>query len=295
MQGKRFKFGGLAVTCCAVVIGVAAGQVLLPSEAGAVSGLTRVAKRTESDSSTSKTVAARCPSGQRVVGGGGTVIRGRGQVVLQRLQPTRTATDDRFVVGAREDATGYSQNWRLTAVALCSDPLPGQVIATGTSGPLSDRLQSTLAFCPPGTDQVGFGGRVDGAGQVYMTDLYPSFVAPPPGTFGRAREDANGFAGSWSLTAYTVCANTAAGFINVVAGTPASSVNKSATVSCPAGSRVHSAGLQLGGMGTAPIDGVFVDKVAIDPQLTSITVRGVEDQTATSQNWSVRANALCAP
>jgi hypothetical protein len=62
----------------------------------------RTRSRTVSDSSTTKRVAARCPAGKRVLGGGGAVVNGAGQVVLQRLQPTQTATDDRFVVGARE-------------------------------------------------------------------------------------------------------------------------------------------------------------------------------------------------
>jgi hypothetical protein len=296
MWQARSRFGRLALAATATMIGLTAGQAFVASQAKAVPGLDRETSATESDSSSSKTIAARCPSGMRVLGGGGAVIGGRGQVVLERLQPLRTASDDRFVVGAREDETGYSRTWRLEAVALCADPLPGQVIASGASGPRSDRLQSTLAFCPPGTDQVGFGGRVARAGaQVYLTDLYPSFVAPPPGTFARAREDADGFAGSWSLTAYTVCASTAASFTGVSAGTAATSVNKSATVSCPPGSRVHSAGFQLAGVGINPIDGVFVDKVTIAPGLDSVTVRGGEAETGTNDAWSVRANALCAP
>jgi hypothetical protein len=296
MRRDRCKFGRLAVACAVTVIGLAAAQAVVANQAQAVSGLVRVAKTTVSDSSTSKTVAAECPAGQRVIGGGGAVIGGRGQVVLERLQPTRTATDDRFVAGAREDETGYGRDWRLRAFALCSDPLPGQVIATGVSGPLSDRLQTTLAICPPRTHQVGFGGRIErGAGQVYTTDLFPSFVAPPTGTFMRAREDTNGFAGAWSMTAYTVCASSAAGFTNVVSAAPASSRNKSATVSCPTGTQVHSAGFQLGGAGTSPIDGVHADRVTIDSRLGSITVRGVEDEDRTNANWSVRASALCAP
>ena len=86
-------------------------------------GLQRTIKASVSDSSTSKTVTARCPAGKQVLGGGGTVTGGRGQVVLERLQPVQATTGDRFVVGAREDGTGYSGSWRLTAYALCANPL----------------------------------------------------------------------------------------------------------------------------------------------------------------------------
>ena len=108
MRESSSRFGRL-VACGAIVIGLAAVQSLLASQAEAVPGLQRSTKTSVSDSSTSKTVTAKCPAGKRVLGGGGTVTGGRGQVVLQRLEPVQTATDDRFVVGAREDGTGYSR------------------------------------------------------------------------------------------------------------------------------------------------------------------------------------------
>ena len=73
-------------------------------------------------------------------------------------------------------------------------------------------------------------------------------------------------------------------------------MNKSATVSCPADTRVHSAGGQLTPAGSGPVDpSLVIDKVAIDPELRSVTVRAVEDETGTATNWSVRALALCGP
>jgi hypothetical protein len=190
------------VACGGFVIGLAAIQALLASRAEAVPGLQRITKTSVSDSTTSKTVAARCPVGKRVLGGGGTVTGGRGQVVLERLQPVQTATDDRFVVGAREDGTGYSSNWRLTAYALCANPLPGYGILPSTSGsPSSNSPQGTISFCI-GPTQVGFGGRINGgAGQVHLTNL----VRDPGFTSIAAQEDASGFDGAWTVTAYAVC------------------------------------------------------------------------------------------
>jgi hypothetical protein len=279
----------------AIVIGLLAGLVFAAS-AQAVPGLERVDATSVSDSSTNKRIAAKCPAGKRVVGGGGYVANGGGQVVLQRLQPKQAATDDRFVVGANEDDTGFDGDWSATAYALCSDPLPGQQV-TGLSIPrVSDGLQSQLALCPGTQTQIGFGGRImAGAGQVHITDLFPFFDAPPSVTFIRAREDANGFDGIWSPTAYAVCADTpSTGFTQVGATSPSDSENKSATVSCPAGTQVHSAGGALL-PGAANASNLIVDKVKIDPALSSVTVRGVEDENGTGDAWAVRANALCAP
>jgi hypothetical protein len=154
-------------------------------------------------------------------------------------------------------------------------------------------VKSVLAFCP-GQTLVGFGGRVTGgAGQVHLTDL--SFFTPPSITEFFAREDANGFDGLWSATSYTVCADAAAGFTSVFASSPASSENKSASVSCPPGTQVHSAGGVLIAGASAPLSSLLIDKVSIDPSLSSITVNGVEDETGTDDNWTATAVALCAP
>jgi hypothetical protein len=278
----------------ASVIGLAAVQALLASQAEAVPGLQRTTKTSVSDSSTSKTVAARCPVGKRVLGGGGTVTGGRGQVVLQQLQPVQTATDDRFVVGAREDGTGYAGNWQLTAYALCANPPPGySILPSGSGSPSSNSPQNTLSFCI-GQTLVGFGGSINGgAGQVHLTSL-----ARDANGFATiaAQEDADGFDGAWIAFVYAVCASTPANLTLAFATTPASSASKSATVTCPAGTRVHSAGAQLPPAGSGPVDpSLVIDQIAIGPQLRSVTVRAVEDETGTAANWSVRALALCGP
>ena len=248
------------------------------------------------DSSATKRVAATCPAGTNVIGGGGTIAGGRGQVVLERLQLTQT-TDGRFIVAAREDDTGYPRSWRLTAYALCSDPLPGYAILDSTSGAASSNSpQSTVSFCV-GQAQVGFGGQVNaGAGQVHLTNLTRDSNGQLAFTSIAAQEDAIGFDGAWNATAYAVCANTPDNLATTVsAASPASSANKSATVSCPTGTRVHSAGARLTSPGGGPVSGsLVIDKVAIDSSLGSVTARAAEDQTGTQDNWlPFRASRGC--
>ena len=295
MRKSSSRFGR-SVACGAIVIGLAF-QALLARQAEAVPGLQRTTGTSVSNSSTSKTVTARCPAGKRVLGGGGTVTGGRGQVVLERLEPVQTATDDRFVVGAREDGSGYSRNWRLTAYALCASPLPGYGILPSTSGsPSSNSPQNTISFCL-GQPEVGFGGRVDGgAGQIHLTNLVRDSNGTVDFTSIAGQEDANGFAGAWTVTAFAVCASVPANFTPASATTPPSSVNKSATVSCPAGTLVHGAGGQLTPTASGLVNrSLVIDNIAIDAQLRSVTVRAVEDEAGTGASWSLRAFALCAP
>ena len=210
MRESSSRFGR-SVACGAIVIGFAAVQALLASQAEAVPGLQRTTKTSVSNSNTSKTVTVTCRAGKRVLGGGGTVIGGRGQVVLERLEPVQTATNDRFVVGAREDGTGFSGSWRLTAYALCADtnPLPGYgILPSGSGSPSSNSPQSTLSFCL-GQPLVGFGGRINGgAGQVHLSNLVPDSNGTTDFAVIAAREDANGFDGAWIANVYAVCANT---------------------------------------------------------------------------------------
>jgi hypothetical protein len=264
--------------------------------------LTRVTTITASNSNTIKQTAAVCPAGKRVLGGGAEIVNGRGQVVTQQLQPRQTATDDRFVAGAREDQSGYARAWRLRVYAVCADPLPGQQIVASTTPVSSDPLQSLVGLCPTGQREVGFGGRINnGAGQVRLTDLYDFFGPPSSLLIVGAREDPDGYVGQWSLSSYTICADESAatsGFVLAGALSPTDSQNKSVTVTCPTGTQVATTGVQLRGEGTAQTTtpaSLVIDKVAVDSALSSVIVRVVEDQNGTAASWAVVAFALCTP
>jgi hypothetical protein len=100
------------------------------------------------------------------------------------------------------------------------------------------------------------------------------------------------------VTPFAVCVDTAAGagFVSVAAVSPPSSENKSVVVSCPAGTQVHSAGgALLTGSGQLAPGNLIIDKIAVDPSVTSVTVGGVEDENRTTDAWAVRAVALCGP
>ena len=288
------------LTAAAMMAALLTAHTSVAPSAQAVSGLTQVTAISPSNSNTSKQVAAVCPPGQRVLGGGAEVVNGGGQVVIQRLQPRHTATDDRFVAGAREDQSGYAEAWRLRSFAICADPLPGQQIIANTTPASSDPQQSLVGVCPAGQREVGFGGQINsGAGQVRLTDLYDFFGPPSSLLIVGAREDPDGYAGQWSLSSYTICADESAtaGFLLAGAISPTNSQNKSITVTCPAGTQVHTTGalLRAEGAGQSTTASLVIDKVAVDASLNRATVRVVEDEITIAGDWSVIAFALCAP
>src|SRR5262249_19308077 len=211
MHGKASAIGKSLAAVTAAVAGLFARQASAATPAHAVSNLTRVTKISASDSTTTKQVAVNCPSGQRVFGGGAEIVNGQGQVLLERLQPQQTATGDRYVAGAREDARGYDGTWRLRAFALCGDGLAGQQLISAKAPLSSDPSQSLVGVCPNGQREVGQGGRINnGAGHVRLTDLYDFFGPPSSLLIVGAREDPSGYAGNWSLSSYTICADEAA-------------------------------------------------------------------------------------
>src|SRR5262249_23223756 len=130
---------------------------------------------------------------------------------------------------------------------------------------------------------------------------YDFFGPPSSLLIVGAREDPSGYAGNWSLSSYTICADEAAAAANgfVLAGTlsPTNSENKSVTATCPAGTQVHTTGARLRAEGTGQVTtaSLVIDKISIDKSMSSVTVRAVEDRDGTTGQWALIANALCAP
>lgn len=269
----------------AAVFALAGAQLAIATPAQAVPGLVRVVT-TSALSSLNKVQVAACPAGTAVIGGGGFITGGFGQVGIDGLAPLLTGTG--FVATAREDANGFVGNWTLSAIALCAPPPPGLIYVTATTLPSSIN-KSVAVSCPVGKSALGIGGQINnGLGQVILNDLRPSANLSHATVTGF--ETQGGSVLNWSVTVFAVCVNTPAGIQRVVATSAANSLTaKAITATCPAGKQVHGAGGQInGGFGQ-----VFLDDVSI-PLLTSVTVNAIEDETGFVGNWSVTAYAICA-
>ncbi|GAA2711059.1 hypothetical protein [Actinoplanes palleronii] len=289
---------GLALLIPASLI----GAPMASASASAPPALERKVARSVTDSASFKTAVAGCPAGKRVVGGGGwafaTAAADKAKVMVTRLEPVRAGTVSNYVVSGEEVASGMSGTWWLEAYALCAPAPGGYQIVSGGTAPSSSSVQQTAAVCPGSKRVLGSGGRIDNAaGQVTFQTNRSS--GPRDIVRAVAKEDANGYAGSWTVTAYAICANPLAGFSAVGKGSPLtrSENEKSAVVTCPANTYVHSAGAATSGTPaglTSTPRGVAVQKVFPSSTLRSVEVFAAET-TPTGAVWQLWAFAVCGP
>jgi hypothetical protein len=147
-------------------------------------------------------VTVSCPAGN-VIGAGGKVVNGNGDVVLDQVVPSA----DHKSVTARADVVPGSGalNWSVTAYAVCATVavLP---LATFTSGPASPAFTSLSFFCPAGSALYGIGGAVTpGSGATFLDLVH---VVDVHHFSARASEDAvSANAANWALTGYGICAS----------------------------------------------------------------------------------------
>jgi hypothetical protein len=233
---------------------------------------------TSPSSSAAKLVTATCPSGKKLLGMGAEMTTSAGQVVIDGIKPS--ATLESVTVNAFEDGTGTTYAWSITAYAICA-AVPGLELrgtTTDAGSPASDVLDSE---CNPGTTLVGMGGEINGGGgQVVIDALYRH----RPGASGFAAfEDDTGFSGSWSLTAYAICAPYAARLSETA---PADDVVVDLDVDCPQDTQITGVGGELtGAMGEAYLN-------ILDPG--SGGALNAVAWARTARAWSMTAHAVCA-
>jgi len=227
--------------CCAAVIatlvmvaGLLVGQVSQSTTAAANSGLVRVTSGpTPENSDLRKSKRARCPTGFRVVGGGGWAYdHGHGMVALTAVVPgrDRVLRRDYFQATASEPSTGFSAGWWLEAYALCAPAasLPGyqQVSATSTN----TNFVTARAKCPAGKRIFGTGASVspdDHAG----LQLFRS-TGPRDAAVATARSRGEYF-GNIKLHAFGICTTAPAVTVATVRN------QDNAAADCPSGMRAH--------------------------------------------------------
>lgn len=284
----RWNGAGRAV---AVVVALPVA-LLLPSQ-GVVSAATVptasvVSALTPFDSTANKTIAAQCPAGTRVLGGGARV-NGAQHVVLTRQEPVHTAAGDSYVVAASEDEIGFTGTWALQAYAICADPPPGLQIVSATGAAGSSAFQGVSASCPPGKFAVGAGGRINGGmGQVSLHTIAEGAVFSSR-TTAAGTEDFNGFGSTWSVTAFAVCVTPSSlSDVQIVKVQSASDSTgrKIMEARCPTGKRV------TGGTAFSSAPGVIE---SISPDANRLRMQGIarNDGPLTSA-WNLIVVAFCA-
>jgi hypothetical protein len=281
----------------AVALAAAALTAVTAGPAHAIPGRTVTTMLSQSNSNTEKSVAAGCPNGRRVIGGGGVIDgAGDGEVAITAMIPMGDGVE-KFQVHATERGGGFDGNWSVRAWAICGAAMPGLQVVRSASLFSSASVQRHTVNCPAGKQLLGAGGYVvSGEGQVA---LHAIGAASPEatGTTIVASEDADGFPGGWRLMGYAVCANEVAGYSVVKAHSPWGIPGlKTATAECPDNRFVHAA---LFSVDPQPGDpnghpaGVAVEQAALVPGGDRVRVVA-QAQPQGTDPWRVTAIAICA-
>lgn len=145
-------------------------------------------------------VTASCGT-KKVIGMGGRINSGLGDVVLDQVVPSFDLTS--VTVRAVTVQGASPAGWSATSIAVCANAPAGleRVVVTGTSA--SDPSDTHLKACPAGKGLYSAGADINaGNGQVLLTAIN---LTGGNTVRVRADEDADGFAGSWSLNGYGIC------------------------------------------------------------------------------------------
>lgn len=264
-----------------------AALTAVAAPATAVPGLVRTTATTVADSTQTKEALAPCPTGTRVLGGGGTINGGAGNVHFIRLQAL--GSSDRFAAAAMEDGN-YPGSWSVTAWAICGQAPAGLSYEAFNTVNDSDSHKRANIECPAGKVAVSHGVRVMGStGHVIIGGFGPTVGLH--GTSAVATEDPHGDPADWDLWAHVVCASSLPGQELVWANAiPADSDADIVTVSCPSGKRVHGLGSTISQSWGEVLHAALVPNAA----LTAVTVNAIEDGNGAAFDWWTRVYAICA-
>lgn len=146
-------------------------------------------------------LSATCPAGRRALGGGAEVTGGLGEVSIDDVFPSDTASHSKGFA----DPTGNPRAWSLRAYAICAfDPGGLQVVfPQNSSVPGSPTSSFEFQQCPAGKRLISTGWDfINSLGQVLITGSVPNTNA----TLVTVHEDDDGYNANWQVTTIAVCA-----------------------------------------------------------------------------------------
>jgi hypothetical protein len=266
---------------------LAASLVVAASAQAAVVEPSRVLVASPSNSVSPKSVTATCPEGKQVVGAGGDVGDGGGQVVFDDLTPSADLKS--VTVKGVEDQNGLSHNWVVYALAVCAYP-PAGLQRVGATSPLNSSNKTVTATCPSGKKVLGTGEDINaGNGQVGIDDMRPS--ADLKTVTVQGLEDQDGQSGPWNVTAYAICATPPSGLERVGATSDLDSESgKSALPSCPTGKAIIGTGSDINA-GTGQVEQTGL---GVSSDLSAFAASASEDGDGFANPWSITGYAICA-
>jgi hypothetical protein len=268
---------------------VAAATLVVPAVAAyAVPGQYRVSAVSPNNIVSPKNVTATCNAGDRLIGAGGRINGGGGEVVLARIIPNVGLT---AVTVHGIEHTMQFVGWEVEAFAICDPNPPANLTRVAFSTALNNvNGKTAVANCPAGRALYGGGYELaDGFGQVFPDDVRPSLAA---NSMTITAFDDPGFAGNWGVTSYAICGNPPPNGnslqIHVSASNTVSPKTES-TPACPFGQALTG----LGGEITGALGEVTITDLTPDPSMTAAIATGNENGPFGGP-WTTTVYAICA-
>jgi hypothetical protein len=295
LTGALARVTALAGALVLITAALISAQLATAPPAGAVTGLVQGHAFSAAAPQPSKTVRAFCPAGKKVLSGSAAIFASgpHNQLRLVQLVPSHPGSGpDSFVATYMTIGPAFTDNWTVEVDVVCADPSVGMYLV-GASGAFgSATTQSVEARCAAGDVVLGGGGLVRNAGfQAALRTMAPS--ASGDRFTVQGNEDADGYAGTWSVNAYAMCAHKPAGYnIAVVAsGGAGDAPTKTTTAICAAGTLPHGVGASVEPAAPAGIG--LVEFFVQPPGNTG--AQAFAAMTEPTTDWGIfRVFAICA-
>jgi hypothetical protein len=282
--------GRVRIALPILVLGLLSGAVVAPTAEASSIAWTRVSRTSPSTSAT-KSVTATCPAGLDLIGTGGRVTNGDGEVVVTDIVPNSALTSVR--VTAAENG-GFPGSWQVTAVAVCTSEASSltRVSASSEDDGTSVSPKDASVSCSGGEVALGMGYRLTGANGNVFPNLLTPVGSPPDMAVVSAFEDLD-YAPTWDLEVYAICGDVPGDVVVEQASNGPDSVSpKQATATCDAGMTAVSAGGNNGGQVSGHADDLILERMTPDPGLDGVTVR-VAENLGLGTDWTMTAYAIC--
>jgi hypothetical protein len=173
-----------------------------------LAGLEWVKATSATDSYFEKTATAQCPAGKKLVGTGGNLVGGQGEVHMDFRPNGSVITAPTNVLVRGREAQSYAASWSVTAHAICANPIAGLVQVGDYSSTRDENVTFALS-CPYGKVVLGTAANIsvdvdsyDSLADFVLTGLVPS---PYSVQFNARRE--NPGAGYWGVEGHAICAS----------------------------------------------------------------------------------------
>jgi len=259
-----------------------------------VRNYTVVSETTISSSATTQSRIVSCPAGSFALSGGVEPIGPNGNLAVVWSKPVVGTGLPTSWYGKAREIVPTGADWSMRVDVICGE-VPGLTVTSELISPSTTAAykMATVA-CDEGLFSLGGGMDIVGPEQnIAMISSTPKLTSGDQGFRGSASDFENPVSASaWTVEAHALCTSVS-GFEIVSSSTDSDGFdNKSAVVNCPSGTWPISGGAFISGDET---NVAMKQSRPKDGAPGGLPVGWQADARATSGNWFLSVQAVCAP